>query len=143
MNATGTSVTSHLIVKHADRAIDFYKQAFGATELFRMLDPGDGRVGHAELRFGESVVMLADEYPDFGALGPDTIGGSPVILHLRTDDVDALTQQAVAAGATLLRAPADQEYGDRMARVLDPFGQAIEQVSPEEMQRRWSEGSRQ
>jgi PhnB protein len=134
-----------LIVRHAAEAIDFYGRAFGAVEVFRMTDPGDGRVGHAELRFGETLVMIADEYPDFGALSPDTIGGSPVILHLQTKDVDALVRRAVEGGATLLRAPADQSYGERVAQVLDPFGhrwtldQRIEELRPAEMQRRWNE----
>jgi PhnB protein len=140
-----TAATCHLIVRHAAEAIDFYDRAFGAVEVFRMTDPGDGRVGHAELRFGETLVMLADEYPDFGALSPDTIGGSPVILHLETKDVDALVHRSVEAGATLLRAPADQSYGERVAQVLDPFGhrwtldQRVEELRPAEMQRRWDE----
>lgn len=145
MEAGISAVTCHLVVRGAAEAIDFYRVAFGAVEVFRMTDPGDGRVGHAELRFGETLVMLADEYPDFGALGPDSIGGSPVILHLQTNDVDALVKRAVAAGATLLRAPADQSYGERVGQVLDPFGhrwtldQRIEELHPAEMQRRWDE----
>lgn len=145
MEAGIGAVTCHLVVRGAAEAIDFYRLAFGAVEVFRMTDPGDGRVGHAELRFGETLVMLADEYPDFGALGPESIGGSPVILHLQTNDVDALVKRAVAAGATLLRAPADQSYGERVGQVLDPFGhrwtldQRIEELHPAEMQRRWDE----
>ncbi len=137
------SVTPHIIAKNAEAAIAFYKAAFGAEEIFRMTDPADGRIGHAELRFGESVVMLADEYPDFGAVSPDTIGGSPVTLHLATSAVDAHADSAVRHGATLLRAPTDQSFGERTALVLDPFGhrwmlsQAIEVVSPEDMQTRW------
>ncbi|MBX3560325.1 MAG: VOC family protein [Sphingomonas sp.] len=143
MNAQVTNATCYLVVNGAADAIAFYGHAFGATEIFRMTDPADGRVGHAELRFGDTIVMIADEYPDFGALGPDTIGGSPVTMVLTTDAVDELVRRAVADGATLLRAPADQSYGERVAQVLDPFGhrwtlnQRIEEVSPDEMQRRW------
>jgi PhnB protein len=139
------SARCHIIAKGAADAIAFYIRAFGAVEEFRMTDPGDGRIGHAQLLFGETTIMLADEYPDFGALSPDTIGGSPVTFHLATDGVDALAQQAVACGATLLRAPADQSFGERQAQVLDPYGyrwtltQPIEEVSPAEMQRRWDE----
>ncbi len=133
----------YLIVRGAEDAITFYKNAFGATEKYRLVDPGDGRIGHAELRFGTSRIFLADEYPDFGAVSPDTIGGTPVTLHLSSCSVDADVQRAVEAGATLLREPADQSFGERSALVLDPFGhqwtlsQQIEDVSPEEMQRRW------
>lgn len=140
-----TAVVPYIVVKDAEAAIAFYKAAFGAEELFRMTDPTDGRVGHAELRLGESVLMLADEYPDFGAVGPDTIGGTPVTLHLSTGAVDADVAQAVAHGAKVLRAPTDQSFGERTALLLDPFGhrwmlgQMIEVVSPEEMQRRWEE----
>lgn len=145
MPATVARASCHFVVKRAAEAIVFYQKAFGAEEMFRMLDPADGRVGHAELKFGDTVMMLADEYPDFGALSPDTIGGSPVTFHLQTANVDALVSQAVAAGATLLRAPANQSHGERVAQVLDPFGhrwslnQTIEQIDPSEMQRRWNE----
>lgn len=138
-----TAIIPYIVVKDADAAIAFYLAAFGAKELFRMVDPADGRVGHAELKFGESTLMLADEYPDFGAVGPDTIGGTPVTLHLATSAVDADFARAVEHGANALRAPADQSFGERNALVLDPFGhrwmlsQMIETVSPEEMQERW------
>ena len=134
-------------MKNAAEAIEFYSQAFGAEEIFRMTDPSDGRIGHAELRFGETLMMLADEYPDFGALSPDTIGGSPVTFHIDTASTDAAVAQAVSAGATLLRPAADQSFGERVAQVLDPYGhrwmlsQTIEQVTPEEMQKRWNEGA--
>ncbi|MGJ4953324.1 VOC family protein [Bradyrhizobium sp. HKCCYLS20291] len=140
-----TSVKPYLVVRGGEAAIAFYKAAFGADEMFRMTDPSDGRIGHAELRLGDDTVMLSDEYPDFGAVGPDTIGGSPVTLHLATKAVDADVAQAAAHGATVLRAPANQSFGERSALVLDPFGhrwmlsQTIEDVSPEEMQRRWNE----
>lgn len=91
-------VSSYFIVKDAARAIDFYEEAFGATEVFRMTDPSDGRIGHAELRFGETLMMLADEYPDFGALSPDTVGGSPVTFHMDTASTDEALAQALSAG---------------------------------------------
>lgn len=142
-----TTVTPYIVVRGGEAAIAFYKAAFGAEEIFRMTDPSDGRIGHAELRFGDSLVMLSDEYPDFGAVGPDAIGGSPVTLYLSTKAVDADVALAKAQGATVLRAPADQSFGERSALVLDPFGhrwmlsQTIETVTPQEMQRRWNEGS--
>lgn len=140
-----TLVSPYIVVRGGEAAISFYKAAFGAEEIFRMTDPFDGRIGHAELRFGESVVMLSDEYPDFGAVSPDAIGGSSVTLHLSTKAVDADLAAAAAQGATVLRAAADQSFGERSALVLDPFGhrwmlsQTIETVSPQEMQRRWNE----
>ncbi len=140
-----TTVIPYIVVKDAEAAIAFYIAAFGATEEFRMTDPSDGRIGHAELKIGDSIVMLADEYPDFGALCPDTIGGSPVTLHLSTKAVDEDLAQAVGAGATVLRAATDQSFGERNAMVLDPFGhrwtlsQTMERLSPDEMQRRWTE----
>jgi PhnB protein len=136
---------AHLVVKNGIEAIDFYKEAFQAVEQFRLIDPGDGRLGHAELLFGDTVVMLCDEYPDFGALSPETLGGSPVTIHLATSSVDLLAARAVKAGATILRAPTDQGYGERTAHVLDPYGhkwvldESIERVHPQEMQRRWDE----
>lgn len=137
------AVRTYFIVKNASEAIEFYRTAFGAEELFRMIDPVDGRVGHAELRFGQTVMMLADEYPDFGALSPDTIGGSPVTFHISTTSTDQALNRAAAAGAAILRPPTDQSFGERVAMVLDPYGhrwmlsQTIEKVSPKQMQRRW------
>ena len=137
------TVTPYLIVRNATRAIGFYREAFGAEELFRLKEPG-GRIGHAELRIGDSTIMLADEYPDFGALSPASIGGSPVRLHLRVDQVDAVMRRAIAAGATELRAAKDEFYGERSGMLTDPFGHQwfvatrIEDVSPEEMQRRFT-----
>lgn len=137
------TLTPYLVTKDAKAAIAFYGEAFGATEAFRMTDPGDGRIGHAELTIGDALMTLADEYPDFGALSPDTIGGTAVTLHLRLDDVDTTVSRAAAGGATILRAPADQSFGERTATHIDPFGhrwmlaQRIEDVSPEEMQTRW------
>ncbi|MCB1396892.1 MAG: VOC family protein [Rhodobacter sp.] len=135
----------YLVVGDAAEAIEFYKAAFAADEQFRMTDPSDGRIGHAELRIGDAMIMLSDEYPDFGAIGPDTLGGSPVTLHLATENVDDDTARAAQAGATTLRAPTNQSFGERTALLLDPFGhrwmlsQTIEDVSPAEMQRRWNE----
>ena len=135
------AVTPYLIVNGAARAIEFYKQAFGATETFRMEAPG-GRVGHAEIKIGDSHVMLADEHPEMGARGPQTIGGSPVSLVLYVEDVDATVSRAVEAGAKLTRPVANQFYGDRTGGVEDPFGHAwyvathVEDVSEEEMQKR-------
>jgi uncharacterized glyoxalase superfamily protein PhnB len=137
-------LTPYLVVGAAAEAIEFYKAAFGAEELFRMTDPSDGRIGHAELTIGDGMIMLSDEYPDFGAIGPDRLGGSPVTLHLSTPHVDDDAARAARAGATTLRAPANQSFGERTALLLDPFGhrwmlsQTIEEVSPAEMQKRWN-----
>lgn len=138
-----SALTPHLVVKNAAGAIDFYKAAFGATELFRLVEPS-GKVGHAELRAFGGHFMLADEYPDFGALSPPSIGGSPVRLHLYVEDVDAVVDAAVKAGATLLRPVKDQFYGDRSGTVSDPFGHQWniasrkEVLSAAEMQERWN-----
>ena len=145
MPGTIKNARCHLVAKDAAGAIGFYEAAFGAVGQFRMTDPGDGRVGHAELAFGDTVIMLADEYRDFGALSPDSIGGSPVTFHLATDDADAVVARAERAGGVLLRAAADQSYGQRTAQILDPYGyrwmvtQKLEDVAPAEMQRRWDE----
>lgn len=137
------SLVPYLVARNAAHAVEFYGEAFGAVEVFRMVDPGDGRIGHAELMIDDSRFMLADEYPDFGAVSPDTIGGTPVTLHLSTQTVDADVERAVAAGALLLRAPKDQSFGERSATLQDPFGhrwmlsQTIEKITPAEMQTRW------
>lgn len=136
------SVTPYLIVKDAAAAIEFYKKAFGATELLRMAPGKDGRIGHAEIRIGNSPVMLADEFPEHGVRSPQSIGGSPVSLLLYVEDVDAVAAQAVAAGAKVLKPVMDQFYGDRSGFFPDPFGHSWgiathkEDVSPEEMERR-------
>jgi PhnB protein len=133
----------YLIVKGAQAAIDFYVRAFGATLDFKLIDPGDGRIGHAELHFGATRLFLADEYPDFGAVGPDAIGGSPVKLHLDVADADAFVAQAVREGASVLRAVRLEFYGHRNGLLADPFGYSwfvssrVEDVSPAEMQQRW------
>ena len=135
------SATPYLIVKDAARAIEFYKRAFGATELLRMPAPG-GKIGHAEIKIGDSPIMLADEAPDMGALSPETLGGTPVSILLYVEDVDAVFNQAIAAGAKVQRPVKDQFYGDRTGGVTDPFGHVWyvathkEDVSPEEMRKR-------
>ena len=115
------SVTPYLAVDGAAAAIEFYKTAFGATEVMRMPAPG-GKVGHAEIRIGDSRIMLADEYPDMGFRSPRAYGGSPVGLHLYVEDVDAVARQAVAAGAREVKPVKDQFYGDRTGSFEDPFG---------------------
>lgn len=135
------AVAPYLCVSNAGEAIDFYAAAFGAVEEFRLTETG-GKIGHAQILINGGLVMLSDEYPDFGARAPSAFGGSPVALHVRVDDCDAATERAVAAGATLLRPPRDEFYGDRAAMVACPFGYRWhltakgEEVSPEEMQRR-------
>jgi PhnB protein len=135
------SVSPYLIVDGAARALDFYKKAFGATELYRLTAP-DGKVGHAEVRIGDTLVMLADEHPDFGAHGPGHYKGSPISLHLYVEDVDTVVQRASAAGARVTRPVADQFYGDRRGTFEDPFGHTwhvashVEDVSAEEIKRR-------
>jgi len=135
------AVTPYLIVDGAARAIEFYKEAFGAEETFRMEGPG-GRVGHAEIKIGDSHVMLADEHPEMGARGPRSFGGSPISLLLYVEDVDATVSRAVEAGAKLTRPVANQFYGDRTGGLEDPFGHAwyvathVEDVSEEEMKKR-------
>jgi len=115
------SVTPYLILNSASDAIAFYKKALGADEVMRMEDPG-GKVHHAEIKIGDSRIMLADEHPELQALSPKTIGGSPVSIHLYVADVDAAVKRAVAAGAKLVRPVADQFYGDRVGGIEDPFG---------------------
>jgi PhnB protein len=138
-----STVSPYLIVAGAEEAIEFYKRAFGAEELYRLEDPG-GRIGHAELRFGDTIVMLADEFPDFGALAPARLGGSPVRLHLNVGDADAVLERAVSDGATLVRPANDEFYGNRSGMVVDPYGHSwfvatkIAEVPVEEMQRRYT-----
>ncbi len=140
-------LSPHLIVNDAARAIEFYCTTFGATEVFRLCEPGSKRIGHAELDLGGSLLMLADEYPDFGCLSPVTVGGTPVILHLYVEDVDQTFARAVEAGATALSAPKDEFFGDRTGTLCDPFGHRWqlstrkEVVTPKEMQRRWDAAS--
>ncbi len=135
------SATPYLIVRDAASAIEFYKKAFGATELMRMADPS-GRIGHAEIRIGNSPIMLADEVSEMGYRSPQSLGGSPVSILLYVEDVDAVFSQAIAAGAKVQRPVADQFYGDRIGGVTDPFGHVWyvathkEDVSPEELRKR-------
>jgi PhnB protein len=135
------NVTPYLIVRGAAAAIDFYKQVFGAVEVMRMPQP-DGRIGHAEIKFGDSYVMLADEHPEMKIVGPKTLGNSSVGLLLYVDDVDKTVERALALGSTVIKPVGDQFYGDRTGTIEDPFGHKwtvachIEDVTPEEMQRR-------
>jgi PhnB protein len=115
------TVTPYLIFDRAADAIAFYKKAFGATEMLRMDDPG-GKIHHAEIKLGDSPIMLADEHPEIGAFSPGKIGGSPVTMHVYVENVDAAVERAVAAGAKLIRPVADQFYGDRTGGIEDPFG---------------------
>ncbi len=135
------TVTPHLIIKGASEAIEFYKKAFGAEEVARMPGPG-GTVMHAEIRIGDSPIMLNDEFPSFGKTGPKSIGGTPVTIHLYVNDVDALFDRAVKAGAKVTMPIADMFWGDRYGQIEDPFGHQWslathkEDVTPEECMRR-------
>jgi uncharacterized glyoxalase superfamily protein PhnB len=132
----------YLCVRDTAQAIEFYRDVFGATEKFRLNEPG-GRIGHAELQFGEMTLMLCDEYPEYGIHQPDPTAGSSVTLHAHVDDADAVIERALAAGATLLMPAKDQFYGERSGVFRDPFGHrwnvghSIEEVTPEEMQQRY------
>lgn len=134
-------VSAYLCVDGAAQAIDFYREVFSATERTRMGAP-EGKVGHAELQIGDSVIMLADEFPDFGNKSPKTIGGTPVTMSVYVEDVDATFTKAIEAGATEIRPVEDQFYGDRLGVFEDPFGHRwsvashVEDVSPEEMEKR-------
>jgi PhnB protein len=136
-------VYPYLRVSDANAAIDFYARAFGAKELLRLTEPG-GRIGHAEIKIGPATLMLADEYPEQGILGPRALGGTTFSLHVHVGDVDAAFEQAVKAGATVVRPLKDQFYGERSGTVRDPFGHEwllgghLEDVSSEEMQRRYT-----
>jgi PhnB protein len=135
------SLTPYLVVDDAARAIEFYKEAFGAAELMRFDGP-DGKVAHAELKLGDSLVMLSDECDETGQRAPRTLGGTPVGLMFYVEDVDAVVERAVSAGAKLVRPVKDQFYGDRSGGVEDPFGHSwyvathVEDVAPEEMEKR-------
>ena len=135
------TVTPYLIIRGAAAAIDYYKKAFGAEELFRFPTP-DGKVGHAEIKIGDSPIMLADEYPDMGYKGPQTLGGSPTSIMLYVENVDTVFDRAIKAGGVVKEAVQDKFYGDRSGTLTDPFGHVWhiathkEDVSMEEMQRR-------
>lgn len=135
------TITPYLAIKGAADAIDFYKRAFGATEVMRMAQP-DGRIGHAELQLGDCRLMLADEFPEMDFRSPRSIGGTPVHLHMYVENVDGVVRQAVNAGAKLLRPVEDQVYGDRSGSVADPYGHVWhvathkEDLSREELHKR-------
>ena len=137
------TVTPYLIVDDAARAVEFYKQAFEAQELMRLSAPG-GKILHAEIKIGDSLIMLADEFPEMGARSPKSLGGTPVSIYVYVPHVDAVAARAVAAGAKVVKAVQDQFYGDRSGLFEDPFGHRwslgthIEDVSPAEMEKRFA-----
>jgi len=139
-------VTPYLIVDGAAAAIDFYKSVLGATERMRMAGP-DGKLGHAELEIGDSVIMLADEHPEMNARGPNTVGGTPVSLHVYVEDADSVFERAVEAGAEPLQPVEDKFYGDRSGGFEDPFGHHwnvathVEDIPPDEMSQRAAEAA--
>ena len=134
------SVTPYLVIDGAAAAIDYYKEAFGATELFRM--EHGGKIGHAEIKIGDSPIMLADEYPDLGHVSPKKLGGSPVGIMIYVEDVDTIYKRAIAKGGVEVKPLQDQFYGDRSGALKDPFGHLWtiathrDDVSPEEMEKR-------
>lgn len=135
-------VHSYLRVRDANAAIAFYEKAFGAKEIFRLSDPGD-RVAHAEMELGPTMIMLSDEYPEMGVMSPTSLDGTGVGIYLQVDDANAAYERAIEAGATSMMEPKDQFYGERAAKVRDPFGhewllgQQLEELSPVEMQERF------
>ena len=135
------SVTPHITLRDAAQAIDFYKQAFGAKELGRILTP-DGKVMHAAIRIGDSLIMMNDEFPGMGCASSETLGGTNITLHIQTEAVDSLFDRAVQAGAKATMQVANQFWGDRYGQVVDPFGQRwslatrVEQLTPEEVESR-------
>ena len=142
------TVTPYVTIKGAADAIGFYQEAFGAREIFRWADP-DGRIRHAEVVIGDSPVMLTDEAPEFGMSGPQSLGGSPVHMFLYVEDADAVFNRAISAGATELMPVEDSSDGDRRGGVTDPFGHVwyigthVEDISREELQKRYDEMTRQ
>jgi uncharacterized glyoxalase superfamily protein PhnB len=135
---------AYLCVHNAGEAIAFYLKAFGAREKFRLTEPS-GRIGHAELEFGGITLMLSDEFPEYNLKGPQALGGTPVTIHLHVDNADELIGRALEAGAKLEVPIEDHFYGERSGSIRDPFGHrwnighSIEEVSPAEMQRRYTE----
>jgi PhnB protein len=135
------TATPYLIINGAAAAIDFYKKAFGATELFRMDAPG-GKIGHAEIQIGDSRIMLADECPEMGARGPQSTDGTPVSIMLYVEDVDTVFNRAISAGAKVKQPVQDKFYGDRSGNLVDPFGHVWtiathkEDLTPEEIGKR-------
>jgi PhnB protein len=136
------TLTPHLVVKGADQAIEFYKKAFGAQEIMRMAGPDGKSIMHAELRIGDSPIMLAEEFPQMGNRGPQSLGGTAVTLHVYVEDADAVFNQAVAAGAQVGMPMADAFWGDRYGQLTDPFGHSWsfathkEDLTPEEIGKR-------
>ena len=137
----GPHATPYLVIKDAARAVDFYKKAFGATEVVR-LEGADGRIAHCEIKIGDASILLADEWEGVGATSPFSLGGCPVIIHLEVDDIDAIAQRAIDAGAKVIFPIQDQFYGERAGRLQDPFGHMwllsmkIEALSDQEMRKR-------
>jgi len=142
-DATPT-IQAYICVRGAAAAIDFYKRAFGAIEIMARISDGTGRVGHAEIRVGDSVVMMADEHPEFGFVSPQSLGGCPVLFVVNVPDVDAAAARAVAAGGRLTRPVENQFYGNRTGEITDPFGYRwhlsthVEDVPEEEIARRFA-----
>jgi PhnB protein len=142
------SVTPYLVISAAAAALEFYKKSFGATELLRMDAPG-GKIAHAEIKIGDSPIMLADEHPDMGYRSPQAIGGTPVSIMIYVEDVDAVFNRTVAAGAKVRQPVKDQFYGDRSGTVEDPFGHVWtiathkEDLTPEEIGKRAQEWMKQ
>jgi PhnB protein len=135
------TVTPYLAIKNAAQALEFYEKAFGATESYKLMMP-DGRLGHAEIRLGDSMIMLSDEFPEDGGKAPETLGGTPVSIHLYVEDVDGFFKKALAAGAKERKPVMDQFYGDRSGQLEDPFGHLWwvathkEDIAPQELQKR-------
>jgi PhnB protein len=135
------TASPYLAIKNAAEALEFYKKAFGANEIYKLMMP-DGRLGHAEMRLGDSIIMMADEFPEYGGKAPQTLGGSPVSIYLYVEDVDAFFKKALTAGAKERQPVMDQFYGDRSGQLEDPFGHLWwvathkEDVAPEEIQKR-------
>ena len=135
------TITPHITLRNAAQAIDFYKQAFAAEELGRSLTP-DGKIMHAAIRIGDSLIMMNDEFPNMGCSSAETLGGTNITLHIQTEDVDSLFDRAVKAGAKATMPVADQFWGDRYGQVVDPFGQRwslatrVEQLTPAEVEAR-------
>ncbi|WP_373649510.1 VOC family protein [Schlesneria sp. DSM 10557] len=140
------TVSAYLVSRNALKALDYYRDVFGATEAYRLMMP-DGRLGHAEFRIGNSTVMISDEFLEYGCKSPSTLGGSPITMHIYVDDVDAVFQKALDAGAKERTPVMDQFYGDRSGQIEDPFGHIWciathkQDISPEEMQRHIRESS--
>lgn len=134
-------ITPYITVRNCAAAIDFYKRALGAEEIFRLAED-DGKIGHAEIKIGGGVLMLSDEYPDYNALSPETIGGTPFTMMVYVDDVDKFAENAVKEGLTVVRPIENQFYGDRSGHFIDPYGHRwclathVEEVSPDEMAER-------